>query len=116
MVLLLLPLLSIVIGISLYWLLGPIKETPKTPPVSISQINAACLFAKQLLVEIRLANEAKVAAGRRNKNLYNELRPEIEDAYRIFAGYVSPPLNAREIFREAMHGELGIKDFEHTGA
>ena len=52
--------------------------------------NDARKFAKLLVSEIKLYNEQKVQAGRRDKNLYSLLRDDIDKSREMYEKRVSP--------------------------
>ena len=111
-------LLPIVIGLLLYLLFGRLDKKAKAVPTAAMTTAAAIdarRFAKLLLAEIRMYNATKVASGRRNKNLYSELRPEIEHAYQVFAQRANPKINIEAIFREALARELADGDERNLG-
>jgi len=49
-------------------------------------------FARMLVSEIRLYNEAKVEEGRRNKDLYERLQDEIDRAREMYESRVDPQI------------------------
>jgi hypothetical protein len=52
--------------------------------------NDARKFARLLVSEIKLYNEQKVQVGRREKNLYNLLRDDIDKSREMYEKRVSP--------------------------
>jgi len=52
-------------------------------------------FARLLVSEIKLYNEAKVAAGRQEKDLYQRLRTDIERSRQMYNERVPPSIAAR---------------------
>jgi hypothetical protein len=52
--------------------------------------NDARKFARLLVSEIKLYNEQKVQAGRRDKNLYSLLRDDIDKSREMYEKRVSP--------------------------
>lgn len=68
------------------------------PPASTSELNEADQklhndarkFARLLVSEIKLYNEQKVQAGRRDKNLYSLLRDDIDKSREMYEKRVSP--------------------------
>jgi len=68
------------------------------PPPSTSELNEADQklhndarkFARLLVSEIKLYNEQKVQAGRRDKNLYSSLRDDIDKSREMYEKRVSP--------------------------
>jgi len=58
-------------------------DTPKGPPAALNEEDAethrkAQRFARLLVDEIKLYNQAKVAEGRKNKDLYDRLKEDID--------------------------------------
>jgi hypothetical protein len=76
------------------------QSQPSTyvPPASTSELNEADQklhndarkFARLLVSEIKLYNEQKVQAGRRDKNLYSLLRDDIDKSREMYEKRVSP--------------------------
>jgi len=72
--------------------IGPAETetTPDTPPVSSISLEdqdvhgKAQRFARLLVDEIKLYNQAKVAEGRKNKDLYDRLKEAIEKSRRTY--------------------------------
>ncbi|HET7220131.1 MAG TPA: GAF domain-containing protein [Vicinamibacterales bacterium] len=60
--------------------------------------NSARRYARLLVSEIKLYNEAAVRAGREKRDLLNRLRPEIERARRLYEERVSPSITARAAY------------------
>ena len=66
------------------------ETTPETPPVSSISLEdqdvhgKAQRFARLLVDEIKLYNQAKVAEGRKNKDLYDRLKEAIEKSRRTY--------------------------------
>src|SRR5262245_26234531 len=75
-----------------------------TPPPQTSDLNEADQklhndarkFARLLVSEIKLYNEQKVQVGRRDKNLYNLLRDDIDKSREMYEKRVSPSV-ARQV-------------------
>jgi len=74
------------------------KAESYVPPPSTSELgeadqklhNDARKFARLLVSEIKLYNEHKVQAGRRDKNLYSLLRDDIDKSREMYEKRVSP--------------------------
>jgi hypothetical protein len=74
------------------------KAASYVPPPSTSELNEADQklhndarkFARLLVSEIKLYNEQKVQAGRRDKNLYSLLRDDIDKSREMYEKRVSP--------------------------
>ena len=60
--------------------------------------DAARRYARLLLSEIKLYNEAAVKAGREGRDLFERLRPEIERARGLYEERISPSLKARNLY------------------
>ncbi|HSC26701.1 MAG TPA: hypothetical protein VLD67_05480 [Vicinamibacterales bacterium] len=60
--------------------------------------NAARRYAKLLVSEIKLYNEAAVRVGREKGDLLDRLRPEIDRARRLYEERVSPAVGARAVY------------------
>ena len=81
----------------------PQRETPAYTPVSLEILseeeqklhNDARRFARLLVSEIKLYNEQKVHAGRRDKNLYVLLRDDIDKSREMYDKRVSPDVAAK---------------------
>ncbi len=81
----------------------PQRETPAYTPVSLEILseeeqkfhNDARRFARLLVSEIKLYNEQKVHAGRRDKNLYLLLRDDIDKSREMYDKRVSPDVAAK---------------------
>jgi hypothetical protein len=57
--------------------------------------NAARRFARLLVSEIKLYNEQKVAEGRRNNDLYDRLKEDIDRSRQMYEKRVTPAVAAR---------------------
>jgi hypothetical protein len=81
---------------------------PQAPPVSVSQSgqraapteeekqhNDARRFARLLVSEIKLYNEQKVADGRRNNDLYDRLKEDIDRSRQMYEKRVSQTVSAK---------------------
>ena len=60
--------------------------------------DAARRYARLLLSEIKLYNEAAVKAGREGRDLFERLGPEIERARGLYEERISPSLKARNLY------------------
>ncbi len=67
--------------------------------------SSARRYARLLVSEIKLYNEAAVRTGREKRDLLNRLAPEIERARRLYEERVSPSIGARATYfqQELMH-------------
>jgi hypothetical protein len=67
--------------------------------------SSARRYARLLVSEIKLYNEAAVRTGREKRDLLNRLRPEIERARRLYEERVSPAVGARASYfqQELVH-------------
>lgn len=67
--------------------------------------SSARRYARLLVSEIKLYNEAAVRAGREKRDLLNRLAPEIERARRLYEERVSPSVGARASYfqQELVH-------------
>jgi len=65
--------------------------------------NDARRFARLLVSEIKLYNEPKVREGRRNGDLYDRLREDIDRSRQMYDKRVAPPVAARHDY---FHQEL----------
>jgi hypothetical protein len=55
-------------------------------------------YARLLVSEIKLYNEAAVRAGRQQRDLLQRLRPEIDRAQRLYEERVPPAVGARHVY------------------
>ena len=102
------------------------REPPAYSPVSLEILgedeqklhNDARRFARLLVSEIKLYNEQKVHAGRRDKNLYVLLRDDIDKSREMYDKRVSPEVAAKvdyfydelvKILAENQVGTLGTE-------
>jgi hypothetical protein len=72
-------------------------QTPPASPGELSEAdqqlhNAARKFARLLVSEIKLYNEQKVQAGRRDKNLYSLMRDDIDKSREMYEKRVAPSI------------------------
>jgi hypothetical protein len=76
--------------------------------------SSARRYARLLVSEIKLYNEAAVRVGREKRDLLERLRPEIERARRLYEERVSPSVGARSAYfqQELVHtladGDSGL--------
>jgi hypothetical protein len=76
--------------------------------------DAARRYARLLVSEIKLYHESAVTAGRRDRNLLERLRTEIERARRLYDERVPPPILARtdyfnqELVRTLANGDESL--------
>ena len=74
-------------------------------------------FARLLVSEIKLYNEQKVQAGRRDKNLYSLLRDDIDKSREMYEKRVSPSVAARtDYFYDEVVRILGDNQVSSLGA
>ena len=82
---------------------------PATPPAAGSagpeEDSSARRYARLLVSEIKLYNEAAVRTGREKRDLLSRLGPEIERARRLYEERVSPAVGARAAYfqQELVH-------------
>ena len=75
----------------------PRPQAPSPPPASLSPEDQkahddAKRFARLVVSEIKLYNEAKVTEGRRNKDIYERLKDDIERGRQMYSERVPPPV------------------------
>jgi hypothetical protein len=73
----------------------PPPPPPAAPAMSPEENKAhedAKRFARLVVSEIKLYNEAKVNEGRRNKDIYERLKEDIERGRQMYADRVAPPV------------------------
>lgn len=73
---------------------GPTEEVPLTPEEQELHDDAR-RFARLLVSEIKLYNEEKVVEGRRERDLYQRLRTDIERSRQMYNERVPPSIAAR---------------------
>ena len=74
-------------------------------------------FAKLLVDEIKLYNQAKVTEGRKKKDLYDRLKDDIEKSRAIYRKrYAGTAAEATDYFRDALVRILGDNDSSLLGA
>jgi hypothetical protein len=78
------------------------QETYAPPPARSAALdeeeklhNDARRFARLLVSEIKLYNEQKVAEGRRNNDLYDRLKEDIDRSRQMYEKRVTPTVAAR---------------------
>lgn len=77
---------------------------------SSDEESSAKRYARLLVSEIKLYNEAAVRAGREHRDLMTRLRPEIERARRLYEDRVPATAGHREFFREELVQTLAEGD------
>ncbi len=87
---------------------GPRAATVASPvgsPPGTDQDSSARRYARLLVSEIKLYNEAAVRAGREKRDLLSRLGPEIERARRLYEERVPPAVGARASYfqQELVH-------------
>ncbi len=81
---------------------------------SVEDEEAARRYAKLLVSEIKLYHEAAVSQGRRDRNLVDRLRPEIERARRLYEDRIPAETRARgdffgqELIRTLANGDSAL--------
>ncbi len=107
---------------------GPLVETPPprieaAPPKSAmseeeeKQHNDARRFARLLVSEIKLYNEQKVTEGRRNRDLYDRLKEDIDRSRQMYDKRVAPAVAARlDYFYDELVNTLAEGDSNKLGA
>jgi hypothetical protein len=74
-------------------------------------------FAKLLVDEIKLYNQAKVTEGRKNKDLYDRLKDDIEKSRAIYKKrYAGTAAESGDYFRDALVRILGDNDSSLLGS
>jgi hypothetical protein len=68
--------------------------------------NSARRYARLLVSEIKLYNEAAVEIGRQKRDLLSRLKPEIDRARKLYAQRISPAVDSR--------GALFQQELVHT--
>lgn len=78
--------------------------------------NDARRFARLLVSEIKLYNEPKVIEGRKNHDLYDRLREDIDRSRQMYDKRVSPMVAARfDYFHDELVNTLGEGDPKKLG-
>jgi hypothetical protein len=85
---------------AMHWIAGSTPAPPAAPPVpgtssSDDEEQSAKRYARLLISEIKLYNEASVRAGREQRDLLKRLQPEVERARRLYEQRVPATLRAR---------------------
>lgn len=104
---------------------GPLVETP--PPrieakgamseEEEKQHNDARRFARLLVSEIKLYNEQKVTEGRRNRDLYDRLKEDIDRSRQMYDKRVAPAVAARlDYFYDELVNTLAEGDSNKLGS
>lgn len=78
--------------------LDVLRGVPADTPDGHADEQSARRFAKLLVSEIKLYNEAEVRAGRQQRDLRQRLRTEIARAQRLYEERVPPALSARSAY------------------
>ena len=78
--------------------LDVLRGVPADTPNGHADEQSARRFAKLLVSEIKLYNEAEVRAGRQQRDLRRRLRNEIDRAQRLYEERVPPALSARATY------------------
>jgi chemotaxis protein histidine kinase CheA len=78
--------------------LDVLRGVPADAPNGHADEQSARRFAKLLVSEIKLYNEAEVRAGRQQRDLRQRLRNEIARAQRLYEERVPPALSARSAY------------------
>ncbi len=77
---------------------APVGTGGAVAPEVDSHDQSARRYARLLVSEIKLYNEAAVRAGRQQRDLLRRLRPEIERARRLYEERISPAVGARSTY------------------
>jgi hypothetical protein len=94
---------------------APVESEPDEAEQKLH--NDARRFARLLVSEIKLYNEQKVQAGRRDKNLYSLLRDDIDKSRQMYEKRVSPSVAARtDYFYDEVVRILGDNQVSSLGA
>jgi hypothetical protein len=82
---------------------GHVRSGPSQP--ATEDDSSARRYARLLVSEIKLYNEAAVRAGREKRDLLDRLRPEIDRARRLYEARVSPAVGSRAAYfqQELVH-------------
>ncbi|HXG63868.1 MAG TPA: hypothetical protein VNO70_02105 [Blastocatellia bacterium] len=95
---------------------------PVPAPLSVSdeeqkQHNDARRFARLLVSEIKLYNEQKVSDGRRNKDLYDRLKEDIDRSRQMYEKRVTPSVAAKfDYFYDELVNTLAEGDPSKLGS
>jgi hypothetical protein len=97
----------------------PSPTTAPSPAISPEEQKAhedAKRFARLVVSEIKLYNEAKVNEGRRQKNIYEKLKDDIERGRQMYTDRVPPPIReASNYFYEELVRILAAGDASALG-
>jgi hypothetical protein len=97
----------------------PPPTTAPSPAISPEEQKAhedAKRFARLVVSEIKLYNEAKVNEGRRQKNIYEKLKDDIERGRQMYTDRVPPPIReASNYFYEELVRILAAGDASALG-
>lgn len=102
---------------------APPAAPPRNSPMDEEekQHNDARRFAKLLVSEIKLYNEQKVAEGRRNNDLYDRLKDDIDRSRQMYEKRVTPSVAARfdyfydELVNTLAEGDPAKLGSDHPG-
>ena len=101
----------------------PLPVAPSTPPTRAvgpeeqKTHDDAKRFARLVVSEIKLYNEAKVAEGRRTKDIYERLKEDIERGRQMYHDRVPPPVrDATDYFHDELVRILAGGDASALGA
>ena len=90
---------------------------PQMSPEEQEVHTKAQRFAKLLVDEIKLYNQAKVTEGRKKKDLYDRLKDDIEKSRAIYRKrYAGTAAESADYFRDALVRILGDNDSSLLGA
>lgn len=102
---------------------GVSRGMPEAAPVpaaneyELKLHNDAKRFARLLVSEIKLYNEQKVLTGRRNRDLYDRLKEEIDRSRQMYAKRVSPIVASKvDYFYDELVRTLGENDLNTLGS
>lgn len=76
----------------------------------VSDAQGARRYARLLVSEIKLYNEAAVRAGREQRDLLQRLRPEIDRAQRLYEERVPSEVGGRQVFQQELVQTLADGD------
>lgn len=100
--------------------ISAISEPPRETSGGEQEVklhNDAKRFARLLVSEIKLYNEQKVIAGRKNKDIYDRLKEDIDRSREMYAKRVSPRVRDRvDYFYEELVRTLGENDPDALGS
>ena len=89
----------------------PVEEKVEIPPEHEEVHKKAKKFAKLLVDELKLYNQAKVAEGRAHKDLYDRLKDDIDKSRAAYEKrYGSTPAASADYFRQAVVRILADND------